>query len=73
MGTAPWDFGLSLTVVEDAGSGNASEPDTVRAHVFIDDPAMAPSRCDASASGKPSPISLLLLVTGMALFTLRRR
>ena len=73
MGTAPWDFGLSLTVVEDAGSGNASEPDTVRAHVFIDDPALAPSRCDASASGKPSPISLLLLVTGMALLTLRRR
>ena len=73
MGTGPWDFGLALTVVEDAGSGNASEPDMVRAHVFVDDPMMAPSRCDASASGKPSPVSLLLLVGGLALLSLRRR
>ncbi len=73
MGTGPWDFALALTVVEDAGSGNASEPDTVRAHVFIDDPMTSPSRCDASASGKPSPVALLMLFGGLVLLSLRRR
>ncbi len=67
----PWDFVLSLVVTDE--DNNQSEADYVKGHIFIDDPMMAPGRCDASASGRPAPAALVALLGGAALLALRRR
>jgi hypothetical protein len=55
------------------GDNNQSDADIVKGHVYIDDPMLAPGRCDASASGRPAPAGLAALLGGLLLLALRRR
>ena len=77
----PWDFTIALRVTEvptedeaTAGvEGKQSDADYVRAHIFLDDPVSPPARCAVSATERPSPAALALLLGGCLMFVLRRR